>query len=208
MSALLVSSQSSFFSLESGATYSNWRDASFLNYDYSPGLEIGLSYGKGFGDDDRWEINPGVFYQQKGIKYDGKYTDIQGENWGDFQQKQIHHVIQMPVALNYFLTSNRKIFITAGVYVGYFISGTIRTRTIETETKEKNIYKSKMNSSEWKGFESGLGAGVGYVFKIKKEPVLFTKFCYQYSVGLFSERSYSSQPFYLIQLSVGYRLLL
>jgi hypothetical protein len=114
----------------------------------------------------------------------------------------------MPVALNYYLTSNRTIFITAGVYVGYFISGTIRTRTIETETKEKNIYKSKMNSSEWKGFESGLGAGVGYVFKIKKEPVLFTKFCYQYSVGLFSERSYSSQPFNLFQLSVGYRLLL
>ena len=135
------------------------------SHDYKAGFQAGLV--ADFGISDNFSIVPELLYSQRGDKSKLKITDKDGKKSFTLGSLNLNY-LQLPINAAYKINlgNSSKLMIFAGPYLGYGISGKIKSEA-KSGSKKNNSDKIKFGSKEEeiKPFDFGVNAGIGYQFE-------------------------------------------
>lgn len=158
-----------------------------------------------FGITKHLSVQPGLFFSMKGANY--KYTETVGGVTTTAESKTNVNYLELPVNVAYqFGTGKSGLFIYAGPYVGYALSGKSKykstTGNISTENTRDITFGD--NLGDVKRLDVGANIGVGYILPMG------LYFRAQYGHGFTSIEPKSDKDNYsknsVFGLSVGFRL--
>lgn len=153
------------FSVRVGINGSQITD-SYYNSDLIAGLNAGISLDHYF--NDRWSLQVGANYQQKGWSHgfvtfdDG--TEIDGVNY------KLHY-LTVPILANWHFGRTRNWYVNFGPYLGFLLDATESSKTV---INTKDAFNS---------VDGGIAAGLGIKFPIGRQSNFFIEYSAQAGVA-------------------------
>ena len=171
--------------------------------DFKAGFQAGVVADLGI--TENFSIMPELLFSQRG----GKGKDVWEEEGinVDVTQSITLNYIQLPVnvAYKFNMGYGSKLFIFAGPYVGYGLSGKIKVKGEYGNVNASESTDIKFGSAKddeyayMKGLDFGLNAGVGYQYEN-----IFFKLQYNHGLGNLNDDSNYSLKNQNVAFSVGY----
>ena len=178
-------------------------NGSGTNHNYKAGFQTGVV--ADFSISDNFSIIPELLYSQRGAISKLKTTDKDGKKLLTSKSLNLNY-LQLPINMAYKINlgNSSKLMIFAGPYLGYGISGKVKSEAKSDKKKNNNSDKIKFGSKEEevKPLDFGVNAGIGYQF----ENVFFKL---QYNPGLINlnNKKNHSLKNTNVAVSVGYYIL-
>ncbi|MDR0832911.1 MAG: PorT family protein [Candidatus Symbiothrix sp.] len=186
LSAVTMNAQGIKFGVTAGLNFSNW-SGDVKDAKMKTGFQAGVV--ADFALTESFSIAPELLFAQRGTKFEA----------GDESSTYTLNYLQLPInALYKFsIADDSKLFIFAGPYVGYGLSGTVKEK-FDGESDSGDI---KFGSGDGKlnPLDFGINAGVGYQYT-----KFFIKAQYGLGFGNLSNSSKESIKNGSIGISVGY----
>jgi OmpA-OmpF porin, OOP family len=148
----------------------SWETAIKPGYSNRPGLNLGILIDVPLSSNNRWYLQPGIIYMEKGRKYymrNDTVTSMTTDTISSAYNLGINY-IDIPLNLTYKLPLSKKasFFLSAGPYIGFFYNGKQKN---ETRIYSSNSFKSeevRLESGNEKGkfktFNAGVNARAGF----------------------------------------------
>ena len=177
----------------------------------SPGVALVAQYNFG----EQLGIRTGIHYLQHGVTVTTSGLDPENGDLGEVQLKAVSslHYLQLPLNVLYFIPAgSAKLYVGAGGFAGYGISGTTKlsgTYTLpdgshETVTEKQDAFKKESEGGAGlKRFDWGAGLVAGAQFGGK----WFVQAGYQLSISDLDASATSAYKNRSAQLSIGYFFL-
>lgn len=120
---------------------------------------------------NKWSVEPGLFYTVKGANYKSSFvstTPLNGTEVVSAKGHQTFNYLELPVNVIYNIqTKPGKIFVGAGPYLGYLLSGKAKS-TITKGSEVSSDYDQNLaigSGGDFKRTDFGLNALAGITFK-------------------------------------------
>jgi len=133
-----------------------------LSTDYKAGFQAGVV--ADFGITEKFSIMPELLFSQRGAKYK---MSIAGNS---VSASETLNYLQLPInaAYKFDVGMGSKIFVFAGPYFGYGLSGKDKLETTingEKDSSSTNVKFGSKQDDDLKAFDIGLNVGVGYLYE-------------------------------------------
>jgi len=134
--------------------------------DYKAGFQVGLS--TDFGITNNFSIMPELLFSQRGGKSNSTERDVNGKPISSSTSLTINY-LQLPVnaACKFDVGNGSKLFVFAGPYLGYGLSGKGKSN-IKSEGTKVNLsetVKFGSKETEMKRIDVGVNAGIVYQYE-------------------------------------------
>jgi OmpA-OmpF porin, OOP family len=148
----------------------SWETDIKPGYSKRAGLNLGILVDAPLSSDNRWHLQPGIIYMEKGRKFymrNDTVTSIQTDTISSAYNLGVNY-IDIPLNLTYKLPLSKKasFFLSAGPYIGFFYNGKQKN---ETRIYSSNSFKdeeTRLESGNEKGkfktFNAGVSARAGF----------------------------------------------
>ena len=164
--------------------------------DFKAGFQVGVV--ADFAITENFSIIPELLFSQRGAKH-----EVKGDANNYEKSSMTLNYLQLPInaAYKFDVGMGSKLFIFAGPYLGYGLSGKTKWEDVFEGKKETGSENVKFGSKEndVKPFDFGVNAGVGYQYE-----KIFFKLQYNLGLANLSNASGSSAKNTNIGVSVGY----
>jgi OmpA-OmpF porin, OOP family len=139
-------------------------------YSNRPGFNLGILIDVPLSSNNRWHLQPGFIYMEKGRKFNmtnDSTTSILTDTISSSYNLDANY-IDMPLNLTYKiqLKRNAKFFVSAGPYIGFFYSGKQENKTriySSNSLKAEQVrFVSGNDPWEFKNFTAGVNARAGF----------------------------------------------
>lgn len=179
-------------------------------YSNRSAFNVGLQGEIPLGPSKRWFFQPGIFYMGKGRKFAQTYDTLQAAISDTLIYKQNFYTnyIDLPLNLAYKLPLGKKtsFILSAGPYIGFFLSGKItnETRAYSNNKFDKEELSVEVGKAEnkVKTFDFGVNARAGFDFG----KVLLTGFISQGLTSFYTASYDGTFKHQVIGASVGFWL--
>ena len=162
----LVSAQSAALNIKGGLNMSNFYGSNLSNKDIKPGFHAGVALDLEFVTDI--SLQTGLYFTSKG----GEYTTDILSGVGKTEYEVTANYMQLPIHLAYKMdiTSDTRLFVHAGPYMAYGISGKRNIKTLDLDNNPDDFLgKQEIDTFDkrhgYKRWDMGVGLGVGVEFK-------------------------------------------
>lgn len=148
----------------------SWETDTKPGYSRRTGLNLGILVNVPLSSDNRWHLQPGIIYMEKGRKFYMKNdtaASILTDTISSAHNLGVNY-IDIPLNLSYKFPLSKKasFFLSAGPYVGFFYSGKQKN---ETRIYSSNSFKDEVVSLEsgnekgkFKTFNAGINVRAGF----------------------------------------------
>lgn len=161
----LVGAQSASLNIKGGLNLSNFYGDNLSDKNMKPGFHIGVGADLEFVTNI--SLQTGLSFTSKGAKYTYDVPVV-----GDVEYNVTANYIQLPIHLAYKIdvTPDTKLFIHAGPYIAYGISGKRNIESKYSADLDKFFGDQEVNTFDkkygYKRFDAGVGLGVGAEFSL------------------------------------------
>ena len=148
----------------------SWETTIKPGYSNRPGLNLGILIDVPLSSNNRWYLQPGIMYMEKGRKYymrNDTVTSMTTDTISSAYNLGINY-IDIPLNLTYKMPLSKKasFFLSAGPYIGFFYNGKQKN---ETRIYSSNSFKNeevRLESGNEKGkfktFDAGVNGRAGF----------------------------------------------
>ena len=148
----------------------SWETAIKPGYSNRTGLHLGILIDVPLSPDNRWHLQPGIMYMEKGRKFymrNDTATSIATDTISSSYNLGVNY-IDIPLNLTYKVPLSKKasFFVSAGPYIGFFYNGKQKN---ETRIYSSNSFKdeevrleSGNDNGKFKTFNAGVNARAGF----------------------------------------------
>jgi len=181
--------------ITAGLNVSNVNESGY-GENFKPGFQTGFV--ADFGITQNFSIMPELLFTQRGCKYDGVNNRDAGSSTLNYLQLPINAAYKFDVRMG------SKVFVFAGPYFGYGISGTSKDDVTGSSSSIK--FGSGYNT---KPFDFGINVGVGYEYekvfiKLQYNQGISNIYNYQGSFDNYTDNTNFSVRNQNIAITVGY----